>query len=404
MDKTKNNLIPLYIAIIALIALGVGFSDSIFSNYYSDAYNITAQQRGFIELPRETPGILAAFVIAALARLGDIRITLISQFLCVVAIFILGLATPQFYVMTGILFVFSMGQHIYLPLTDTLAISIVGQENLGTALGRFKGITTVFSLVASVIVFVGFRFDVFSFKTDIKVTFIIAGVLFTVAVILLGVLSNKAKALHRIPEKPKLIVKKKYTYYYILAVMNGVQKQVVLVYAPWVIIEILGRGADTTAALLIISSICGIFFMPQLGKWIDRFGIKKMLYADALSFIFVYVAFAVVVYNLYVGNFATTGIAAIITFLVYIFDRMSSQMTIIRTLYLKSIVDTPEELLPTISLGISLDHVVAIACSYVSGTIWMVYGPHVIFILAASLSLVNLAVAKLVKIEAPAVV
>ncbi len=333
----NNNLVPLYTVIISLVALGMGFSDSILANYFADAYDATATQRGFIEFPRELPGVLAVFAIASLSRLGDIRITMVSQFLAFAGIMTLGLTTPEFYTMTFFLFIFSMGAHMYMPLVDSIAISISDSENMGAVLGRFKGISVGFSMIAAVIVFFGFRYDVFSFKTDIKWIFVLAALMFLAAAILLGVLSRKAKDLHRIPDKPRVFLKKKYKFYYVLAIMNGVQKQVFIVYAPWVIIQILHKETDTTAILLIISSICGVFFMPFLGRCIDRFGLKIMLYADAISFIVVYSIFGFLVYNLYVGNFSITGIAAFATFAIFVLDRMSSQMGIIRTLYLKSI-------------------------------------------------------------------
>ncbi len=399
MKQNYKVLIVLYILVISLVALAMGFSDAIFSNYFNDAYHISAQQRGFIEIPRETPGILAMFVIAILSRFGDIKIACISQLLCCIAITLMGISTPHFYVMCILLFFFSMGQHIFMPLTDSIAMSIVDPSKVGRALGKFKGIMTFFSLIAASIVWLGFNQGFFSFTTSIKWVFIAAAILYCIASFLLAVLANKAKALKRTTVRPKLIFKKKYTNYYILAIMNGVQKQIVLVYAPWVIIEILQKGADTTALLLIISSICGIIFMPFLGYCIDHFGVKKMLYADALSFILVYLSFAFIVYHLYVGNFSITGWAAIATFVIFIIDRMSSQMGIIRSVYLKSIVKEDSDILPTISLGITLDHIVAIICSYASGMIWMVYGPHYIFILAALLSLVNLFVAKRVNVN-----
>ncbi len=399
-NKTKiNSLVSIYIVVIVLIALGVGFSESVFSNYFKETYDITAEQRGFIEIPREIPGVISIFVIASLASLGDLRITMISQLTSFIGIMVLGFTTPEFYTMTFFVFVYSLGQHVYLPLVDSIAMSITTSENMGTSLGKFKGITTGASLLSAIVVFIGFRVGFFSFSGKVKWIFVLAGILFLSAALALNLLYQKAKEQNRVPEKPKLVVKKKYKYYYILAIMNGVQKQIVLVYSPWVIIEILGKGTDTTAILLIISSLCGIFFMPFIGRCIDKFGIKKMLYADALSFILVYVSFAFIVFNLHNGTFSTTGIACYITFLVFIFDRMSWQMGIIRTMYLKNIVDDKSDILPTISFGVAVDHVVAITCSYLSGMIWVSFGPHVIFILAASFSLINLAVAKLVKIN-----
>jgi len=47
MEKLKKPLM-IYVTIVALSALALGFSDQIFSNYYKDAYNATAEMRGFI--------------------------------------------------------------------------------------------------------------------------------------------------------------------------------------------------------------------------------------------------------------------------------------------------------------------------------------------------------------------
>lgn len=55
---------------------------------------------------------------------------------------------------------------------------------------------------------------------------------------------------------------------------------------------------------------------------------------------------------------------------------------------------------PTLSVGISLDHIVTIIFAVLGGIIWGAWGPQYIFFLAAGLSLVNLYVA--VKVELPA--
>ncbi|MFI3237777.1 MAG: MFS transporter [Lachnospiraceae bacterium] len=399
--KNKSfNVFTTYLIAVSFIALAFGFSDSILSNYYDNVYNATTAQRGFIEFPRELPGVLALFVIALLAKLGDFKIAVIAQFISMIGIMILAFYTPSFYTMTGVLFIFSMGQHIYLPLQDSLALSLYSRKdsgNLGANIGNVKAVYTVFSLIASFLIFIGFRLGFFSFMTPIKWVFVISGLCFFIAFLFLSSLHKQLPK--GASNRPKLVVRKEYAYYYILAVMNGVQKQIVIVYSPWVIIKILGQGADTLSLLLMISSLCGIFFLPFLGRCLDRFGIRKMLYADAISFIIVYLAFAYMTYNIYVGNFQSVGIAALGLFALYIIDRMSSQMGFIRSVYLNSIVIDKSEVVSTLSLGISLDHVVAILCSLVSGLIWETYGPHYIFILAASFSLVNLVIAKIVPLK-----
>ena len=87
----------------------------------------------------------------------------------------------------------------------------------------------------------------------------------------------------------------------------------------------------------------------------------------------------------------------VLAYILFIVDRMSTQMGMIRTIYLRSIAVETSDITPTLSLGLSLDHIVSIVCAYLGGIVWSLWGPQYIFFLAAFLSLVNLYVASKVK-------
>ena len=86
-------------------------------------------------------------------------------------------------------------------------------------------------------------------------------------------------------------------------------------------------------------------------------------------------------------------------YILFIFDRMSTQMSIVRTVYLKTIAIVPEDITPTLSLGISMDHVMSICFAMLGGVIWYNYGPQYIFFLVAGLSFINLYVAVKLKVD-----
>lgn len=392
--KNMKKEITIYLFILALTALGLGLSDGIFSNYFKDAYNVNAFQRGLIEFPRELPGILCIAAVSFLSYLGDIRIAIIAQLLSFIGIMFLGFLTPPFAVMLIFLFINSMGMHIFFPLSDSLGMSLIKGEDVGKRMGQFKGVSTAFSMLASVVVFFGFRSGFFSFKTKIKTVFVISAVFFAAVFILFLYMNKLIKTPIKEDRKLKLIFRREYKYYYILAILNGVQKQIVSVFGPWILIDLLSKKADTIAVLGIIGSFIGIFFIPALGKWLDRYGIRKMLYADALSFIGVYIAYGVLASGFSTGFFATAGIPVFLTFALIIIDRMSMQMGMIRIIYLRSIAVKKSDITPTLSLGISMDHIVSIICAYIGGIIWGKIGPQYIFFFAAALSFINLAVAK----------
>ncbi|WFD08921.1 MFS transporter [Tepidibacter hydrothermalis] len=388
----------IYYLIIALTALGLGLSNDVISNYFKDAYNITAYQRGLIEFPRELPGVLVIFIIASLSLFSDIRIAMVAQLLSIIGIITLGFFTPPFTIMLVFIFINSLGMHMFMPIKDSIGMSLIkDDDSIGKKMGQYKGLATIFTVLASILVFIGFRVGFFSFTSNIKWIFVISACILGIVFILFFALEKLIEKPIKSNKKINFVFRKEYKYYYILVVMWGVQKQIMIVYGPWVLIDLLNKRADTLAILSIIGSFVGVFFIPAVGRWIDKFGIKKLLYADALSFILVYLVYGLLSAGFSTGKLSTIGIPLFLAYMVLIFDKMSTQMGMIRTIYLRSIAVKSSDITPTLSLGLSLDHIVSIICAYLGGIIWSLWGPQYIFFLAASLSLVNLYVASKVK-------
>ena len=396
--KKMSPQLRVYIVIVALSALAAGLSGGVLSNYFKDAYQVTAEQRGLIEFPRELPGVITIFVIALLAGFSDIKIAMVSNILGIIGVLVLGVFSPSYNIMLIFIFIHSMGSHMAMPLRDAIGMDLIQGGNTGKRMGQFKGVYTGFTMIAMMITFIGYRAGVFSFTSKIKWIFIVSAVFMIMVIILYSVLSKLVD--HKIvsDKRVKFVVRKEYKFYYILTVMYGVQKQIMLVYGPWVLIELLDKKVDTLAILGIIGSFVGIFFIPALGRWIDKYGLKKLLYVDALSFIGVYVAYGILSALFKAGSIPTVGLPVIMTFILFIIDKMSNQMGMIRTIYLKSILVKPSDFTATLSLGLSLDHIVSITCAIAAGFIWDSVGPQYIFFAAALMSFVNLIVASKVVI------
>jgi hypothetical protein len=385
--------IKIYFAILALTAFGLGLTNNVISNFFKDAYQVTAYQRGFLEFPRELPGLISVFVIAALSFLSDIRISIISQILSVIGIIALGIYTPSFNIMIIYIFINSLGMHLFFPLQDSIGMELAEKDNIGKRLGQFKGFFTGVQMVASIFVFIGFKAGFMSFESSIKTPFIIAGVLFFGVMVLLIMLDRIVRIDRPHVKQSGYVFRKAYKYYYVLVILFGVQKQIMMVYGPWVLIELLSKKADTISILTVIGSFIGIFFIPAIGRWLDAYGVKKLMYVDALSFIGVYLVYGLLAMGYVNGSIKTAGIGMLLAYAIFIIDRMSTQMGIVRTLYLRKIAIKPSDVTPTLTLGQSMDHFVSIICAYLGGIIWVAWGPQYIFFLAAGLSLINLYVA-----------
>ena len=399
--KIKKELL-LFFAIVGLFGFSTGMSENVISNFFFDAYQVTAAQRGFLEIPREAPGVLAFLAIAFTYKIGDVRLAAVAMLLCAAGMLVLGLLTPSFAVMAMFIFVHSVGAHLFYPLQESIGMSIIGDQDIGKRMGQYSAVRTAFMLLASVLIFIGFRAGLFSFMTQLKLPFVIGAAGYAVTFVLFAVLFVKFKVSGEARKKEfKIIIKKRYTLFYILAVLTGVHRQIMLVYGPWVLIETLGRQADTLALLIIISSLLGAFLLPVFGRCIDRFGTKKLLLVEGFVFIALYVVFGFMSSAFANGSLAHTGLPVIIICGLIVIDRLGTNTNIVRAVYLRSIVTDPADITPTLSTGFSMDHVVSITCAFMGGVVWYRYGSQYVFYAAALLSVINVVVAVMIKPAKP---
>jgi len=389
----------LFFIMISAAALGNGLSDSVYSNYFKEAYHVTTTQRALIEAPRELPGLLCALVIASLSMLGDARISLIAQVFSCAGLVALGLFTPSYGVMLIFLFINSMGMHLFMPLSDSMGMALAEPGQVGHRMGQYASLKMAFGFIAGLTVFFGFRFKAFSFQTPINLLFLLGSGAFLIAAAAAAMLVKRRASMFTGTRRTKLVFRKQYRYFYLLTMLHGVQKQIAFVFGAWVIVELLLKGADVMSLLLIASSFISIFFMRAIGRWIDRYGIKRMMYVDALTFIFVYVLYGFVVWGITARVLPGAGWPVLLIYALFVLDRLSMQIGVVKSVYLRSIAVNKEEITNVLSTGISLDHMVSILAAQLSGFIWMIWGPQWVFFLAAFFSLGNLFVAWRVQIN-----
>jgi predicted MFS family arabinose efflux permease len=394
-DQIKRGMLILA-AISAFVGIYQGFSEAILANYFFEAYHVSAEQRGFIELPRELPGVLSLFVISALSFLRDIRTAIIAQIFGAVGMMVLGLFHPTFGVMLVFLFVYSLGLHMYIPLGDSIPLSMSQPTTFGRTLGRLNSMKMAAMMLAGVATFLGFRSGVFAFGVPV-LAFVICAASFAVVGVLLFWLYRTVGDRGQSKDASKLVWKKAYIRYYVICALYGGRKQIMIVFSPWLLIELLGFRADTMSILAVIGAFIGVFFIPAIGKMIDLIGVRKVMMFEAGAFIAVYVAYGFLAKQISESSIAVIGLALVLVFALIIIDKMAQQFYIARSIYMKAIAVVPEDVTPSLSTGMAIDHVLAIIGSFACGVVWDRLGPEYVFLIAGILSFANMIVAAGIK-------
>lgn len=390
-EQKRQWAIRMFLAVLALTALANGLGNNILSNYFNEVFHINEVQRGFIEIPRESPGILCMVLVAALGFLGNLWMSVVAQSLVLVGFIVMGWLSPGYGMMLVFMFVHSLGMHLFMPLNDAISMDLAEKGKVGTTLGKFKGVTTLFNMAAAVMVFFGFRTGFFSFKTKIVLPFAIGGVCTAGAVVLLAVMALSSQQKDTV-KNHKLLFRKQYMPYYMVTLAYGCQKRIKIVFAPWVIINLMGQGADTVALLTIVVHLAGTWIAPVIGRMLDQLGVRKMLLVEAG-----YIAVSFSVMGLLAGRLDSFSAGGSLTWLVYgayVLCVLFEQFNMVHSYMMRSIALDPSEVTQTLSVGLSVDHIMAIIASPVMGLIWNAWGVQYVFLAAALSALLQVAAAK----------
>ena len=372
--------------VAASLALGVAYSmfDATFNNYLDERFALTGFQRSFLELPRELPGFLVVFVSAVLWFLCSRRLSAAALLLSVIGAVTIGFAAPTYAFLVVWLFVYSLGQHVFMPLSSTIGMELAREGKIGQRLGQLNAVRNFAAIIGSFTVVLGFRYLHLTFQ----LTFVIVAIALAVAAYLMFSMRPTR------PQRPKtfLTLHREYRLYYLLNVLSGSRKQIFITFAPWVLVTIFQQPTQIVATLLMFGGIIGIVFQPILGWTIDRLGERAVLAAEAI--ILIPVCFG---YGFSRFMFAENT-AFVIVCACFLLDQMLFSVGMARSTYMKKIALQPDDVQPALTMAVSIDHVFSITAALVGGLIWSTFGFQYVFLMGTMIAVINFFVAMRVSI------
>ena len=362
----------LFLLASAVIGITQSIDTSFFNNFLSDTYHITISQRTFLEIPREFPGFAVVFVTGLLFAFGDVRTAAVANLLGGLGALGLAFWSPEYIPMIGWLTVYSMGQHLFMPMSNSIGMNLASDGQMGRRLGQINSVNTAVFLATSLATALLFRY----IKIDYHLAFAIsAGAFFLSAVLILMMKPHTGKRIGK-----RFVLRKEYKVFYGLSILYGARKQIFVTFGPWVLIKIFGQGVATFAILSFIIAGLGILFKPLIGYLIDSVGERFVLAGEAVSLIFVCLGYAFtqgLLENLGLGKIALYVVCAL-----FVLDQMLASVSMARATYVKKIALNNEDVSPTLSMGITIDHLVSMFVPFLGGFIWTVFGYEYVFIVA----------------------
>lgn len=360
------------LAALFLAQLGAGVYDLLFTNYLSDAQGLNAQERGFLELPRELPGVLSLLVMGSLFFLNEVRLAAVSVLLAALGSYMLMNLGPDasMWELSVCVVTASLGLHILMGTVDSIVMHTARPENRSLRLGQMRALGTAATLLGA-----GYIWLKWQFNSSFAVDYVLVVVIFIVAAALLFCV--------RAPQFPKrksfrenFILRKEYAVYYGIETLHGIRKQLYITFGYWLLVNTMGQPPAQVGKIMLIAGVIGLFTQPLIGRSIKHFGEKKVTIFDSMALSVLCLAYA------FAPSLLPAAWAVGVIACCFVLDKILFDLGMARTTYIARICgDRRSDITPCIYTGIAINHVASITYGIVGGLIWSYSGgPQAVFL------------------------
>ncbi|MXN63692.1 MFS transporter [Stappia sp. GBMRC 2046] len=347
---------------------------NLMNNFAVHELDFTGREIGIQQSIREIPGFLAFTAIYLLLVMRE-------QTLAFVSLIFLGLgvaATGYFPTTWGFYFttfVMSVGFHYYETMNQSLSLQWLPKETAAASMGKIIAVGAFAQLVAYGIIFIAWQ----TFQLTFETVFLIAGALTLVVVGFLVIAFPHFR--EGVPQRKKLVLRKRYWLYYALTFMGGARRQIFTVFAGFLMVERFGYHVHEVAGLFLLNGVFNMLLAPKIGKLIMRFGERRALTVEYIGLICVFTTYAFV---------TNAALAATL----YVIDHAFFAIAIAMKTYFQKIAD-PADIAPTAGVAFTINHIAAVFIPAAFGLIWLI-SPSAVFLIGAGMAGISLFLARLV--------
>lgn len=350
----------------ATIAFGFGFGVNTGSlpSFAAGVLELSRTQLGWLEALREVPGLLTAVIISLAAGIAEPRLALLAMLFIGAGIAATGQA-GHFGPLVACNVFWSIGLHVWLTVQPSLTLTLSRAGHYGHGLGlmnRYMALAVMGGLL-----FVRLLGQPLGFGW----TFGLGG-----AAIMLGSLF-----LARLPRtlggglRQRLVFRPAYWRYYLLMLLDGGRRQVVMTFAVLILVKQFRVGLGAVALLLLLNNGLTMLAAPVVGRWTDRHGERRVL-----TWYYALVAVVFFGYTRVQPLAAQWGVPPVLVFgALFAIDNLLFTASVGIQTYIRHSAPRAD-LSPSLAMGLTWNHVAAVTVPLAAGWIWEHQGFERIFL------------------------
>lgn len=367
--------------LLYLLSAAVPFSfvawSALLNNFVVEVAQFDGEKIGMLQSIREIPGLLAFSIVFVLLIFRQQSAAYLSLFLLGFGTLITGFF-PSTYGLYTTTLIMSIGFHYMETLHNSLSLQWIPKKNAPSFLGKLSSLRSFIGLGTLGAVYVLMQF--------LHVSYEVLYMLFGGITITLGIVAWRGFEHFKddVVQETKLFLRQKYWLFYLLTFLAGARRQIVVVFAGFLLVEKFDFSVQNMVLLLIANTIINMISAPYAGRLIERFGEKVSLRFEYLSIITIFILY----------GFVQTKEMAIG---LYILDNLFFTIAIALKTYFQKIAD-PKDIAVTSGVGFAINHIAAVSLPFTLGILWM-YSHSAVFFVGAGIGVFSFILTFFIKEE-----
>ncbi|MFH2059065.1 MAG: MFS transporter [Pseudomonadota bacterium] len=376
MPSYKRDPMFLYLIVLTICSTaGLQCWRTLFDNFSVNVVGLDGQHIGVLQSVREIPGFLALLVTYVILIIKEHKLAALSILFLGSGVFLTGFL-PSFSGLVFTTMIMSFGFHYYETCNQSLTLQYFDKHESPLVFSTQRSYAAAASVVVGLIIFLIAPY------MSYKAMYIIFGIIICSGGLWAFTRNPVKKSLP--PQKKEMVFKKKYWLFYFLTFMSGARRQIFIAFAVFLLVKKFGFTVQEITILFLLNNVINFFINPWIGKFIVKYGERKLLSIEYFFLILVFISYAYVDSKLLVG-------------LIYVLDHIFFNFaTGIKTFFQK--IAQPEDIAPSMAVGFTINHIAAVILPFIGGLLWMV-DYKIPFIAGAFFSFISLCLVQFIRIQ-----
>lgn len=167
--------------------------------------------------------------------------------------------------------------------------------------------------------------------------------------------------------------------------MSGARRQIFVVFAAFMMVEHFGFDVHQVTLLFLINFVANMVAAPLMGRALGVYGERNIMVFEYIGLTLVFLAY---------GGIYWFGWGVVVASVLYVLDHLFFALAFSLKTYFQKIAD-PRDIAPTAAVAFTINHIAAVFLPAALGYLW-VTSPTSVFMLAAAMSVVALALALMI--------